>query len=182
MANVKKFIMSDGTEVEIPSGGSEEWELINTVTVEDGAEEATNFYFDKDSSGKTFSLKHALLLYYFPKYEGEKTVPTFFFFDVNGVTSGPNAPLMYTSAFAMPGKTATISGWAGIDFFEEGSLRKEYRGYSNSTGVFNGMTNTVKHEQSWYGRRANDTDVHRIGFVGGLVYAGCIFELWGVRK
>lgn len=66
--------------------GEQNWELINFVTIPDGAEEASALTISKDADGNAFSLSRFRLIATFPSYTGSTAIPPFCFAMINGRT------------------------------------------------------------------------------------------------
>lgn len=167
------------------SGGVEttnqgELELIADVTIE---EEVTNVSISVDKDGKPFELKKALLFWYFPKYEGDSDIPTFYFAETNGNTIGNKAPLVYTSCYLPANKTTARRGFWNIEIDEKNKIRFEKctRYSPSESKTLFGTDGAAYSFNEWY--RLNDGElIKSIGLKSGLAFAGCEFILYGVRK
>ena len=177
----KRFDMPDGSFVNFKIDENDRWELINSKVFEEGAKEVSSFIFDRDLEGKPFSLKNLKFLYYFPKYTGESSLPSYFFTQVNGVSGGPNSPMIYTSGFTPPSTSHGRGGVLEIDILKEGELIHE-KSVRNNTGGSVNMFGSGTQFLEYYGNRCPYEEINSIGFAGGIAYEGCSFYLWGVRN
>lgn len=91
--------------VDLPK--EEEWELIADITL---TEQVTSFNIDTDQNGEAFTLKKYKLAYAWAPVTDGTTIPGFMFHSENGITTGPNAPILYTSAFAAASPTLAVAG------------------------------------------------------------------------
>lgn len=161
--------------VDAPSGGSEKWELIRHILIPDGAAETTALTINTDEDGNAFALKKARLIQNFPKYTGETTVPKWSFTMVNGITSGAQAPLVYTSGLVTPKESAAATGVYEVDLTMPGyQAEQAWRwGGSGARGNF------VPYYDA---RKLNGAEaIMSIGGTAMLIYPGCEFYLYGVR-
>lgn len=154
--------------VDMPSGGSDEWELIQEVTIADGAEESNHLTINADKSGNPFSLKRAKIYGYFPVYTGESTIPTFSFFMLNGISSGDNASYCYTSGWVTPLKNANSFCSVDIDLTISGLQSESVSRSRGTSGI------------EYFGS-SRINSITSIGGTNMLIYPGCRFELYGVR-
>ena len=154
--------------VDMPSGGSEMWELIKVITIADDAVESNALAIDTDESGNSFSLKKAKIFGIFPAYKGESTKPNFSFFMLNGVSSGGNAPYCYTSGWESVADNISKSCSVDVDLTMPG-LQTETVWRSNKTS-------------GEYFGPARIEAITSIGGAGMLIYPGCQFWLYGVRS
>lgn len=172
--------------VDMPlGGGGETWELINEITIPDNAEETNALVINEDLNGNPFELKKALLFVYMPKYTGESTIPKFAFSSLNGIHVGGSTPATYTR-FVSPNSAHNRSMWwrvsvanNGLPYHEElaktdVSGDKRAIGGSGSTALFD--------EYIIDGTEPVKESITEIGTKGNLIYAGCYFALYGVRK
>ena len=171
--------------VDMPSGGGETWELINEITIPDDAEETNALVINKDLNGNPFELKKALLFVYMPKYTGKSTIPNYAFSSLNGIHNGGSAPATYTN-FVPPSSAQNRSMWwrvsvanNGLPYHEElaktnVSGSKRVIGGSGATALFDGYIID--------GTEPAKESITEIGTKGNLIYAGCYFALYGVRK
>ena len=171
--------------VDMPSGGGETWELINEITIPDDAEETNALVINKDLNGNPFELKKALLFVYMPKYTGKSTIPNYAFSSLNGIHNGGSAPATYTN-FVSPSSAQNRSMWwrvsvanNGLPYHEElaktnVSGSKRVIGGSGATALFDGYIID--------GTEPAKESITEIGTKGNLIYAGCYFALYGVRK
>lgn len=180
-AEIAGEVVADGVEVvEMDLPTVEQWELIKTIDVVEGAGESTTLTIDTDNNGNAFSLKKCRLFARFPAYTGETTIPNFSFGMLNGGMTGNAAPLCYTSGFP---KLST-TGFTGTVWEVDVSGFKQYEKVLKST--------TTWHEDSdRYGSNSDspreywgDKRVQSITSIGGaqmIIFPGCHFELYGVR-
>lgn len=160
--------------------GMNDWELIAEITIPEDAEEANALTIDTDINGKSFQLIKARLCALFPKYTGESTIPNYSFMSINGVSTGPNAPLYYTSAWNKLSKNNRTGMIYEIDI--SGPQRIEKRERSVNSGW----------ADTYYGVAtdnigviiSDNINIQSITSIGGtsmLIYPGCKFMLYGVR-
>lgn len=172
--------------VDMASGGGETWELINTLIVADGTEETNALIFNADLNGNEFQLKKARLCCAFPPNTGSSTIPNFSFSMLNGLTTGAQTPLGYTSVFQKLSATAATGSVWTIDV--SGPLMAE----SVVRGTNWGNPTKLSRKYYTYGTPqtlpaeyfASATFAYPITSIGGtamLIYPGCRFELYGVR-
>ena len=172
--------------VDMAAGNTEVWELINQIEIPVGAEEATLFTIDKDLKGSSFELERAQFFVYMPKYTGESTVPSFSFICVNGYYGGKIAPMIYTDILSpsagnardfvyLAEKDPQTGLWHESVKYEKinGSLRVgtmggagSYRDLYDCAGELIGVLHPIT----------------SIGIRQTIVYAGCKYWLYGVRK
>lgn len=171
--------------VDMPSGGGETWELINEITIPDGAEETNALVINEDLNGNPFELKKALLFVYMPKYTGESTIPNYSFSSLNGIHTGALAPAAYTT-FIVPSGAQNRSIWWRVSVANNGLPYHEELARTNVSGSKriiggNGLTALVD-EYIIDGTEPAKESITEIGTKGNLIYAGCYFALYGVRK
>ena len=154
--------------VDMPSGGSDEWELIQKVTIADSAEESNRLTINADKSGNPFSLKRAKIYGYFPAYTGESTIPTYSFFMLNGITTVSDGPYCYTSGWVVPQNTTITFCSVDIDLTKSGLQSESVSRSRGATGI------------EYFGPSHINT-ITSIGGTNMLIYPGCRFELYGVR-
>lgn len=164
----------------------EKWELINTLIVADGTEETNALIFNADLNGNAFQLKKARLCCAFPPYTGSSTIPNFSFSMLNGLTTGSQTPLGYTSVFPKLSATAATGSVWTIDVSGPLMAESVVRGtnWGNPTELSRkyytyGTSQTLPNEYF-----ASTTFAYPITSIGGtsvLIYPGCRFELYGVR-
>lgn len=157
-----------------------ELELIADVTIE---EEVANVSISVDKNGKPFKLKKALLFWFFPKYEGDSEIPSFYFSETNGVYSAGNkGPLVYTSCYLPAAKSTTKRGFWNIEIDVKNKIRYEKcaRYSTSENNIFFGTDGSNYSFKEWY--RLNDDElIKSIGLKAGLAFEGCKFILYGVR-
>lgn len=175
----KTFIFDGETWHEQPSGGGEQWELINTV---EPTEEASALHIDKDSNGEYFNLKKALLLCTMQAYTGAATVPNYAFTSVNNKISGVNAPLVYTK-FLTPSASQSRTMYYLVEVSQNGKPYHEHLAKTNATSIRN-IGSSNGEEFDFYcidGTEPATSGITEIGTAGNLIYSGCYFALYGVR-
>lgn len=175
--------------VDMPSGGSEEWELINEITIAVGAEESNALTIDKDLNGQPFSLKHAILYAHFPAYTGESTIRDFGFAMLNGKIVGnvTGIPLAYTSLW--PKLSTTLAKGCAWNVTVDGALRREVvisgenLGNLNAVGerIWNTYNPVTTKTRTYYATPNNVELITSVGGTSMLIYPGCYFKLIGVR-
>lgn len=175
--------------VDMPSGGgNEEWELIASVVIPDGAEEANALTISVGDDGLPFSLEKARLQGIFPPYNGDSELPKFSFAMLNGKTTGRITPLIYTG-IVRDYKTSASFGFVwGIDFpgcQRETLQRSGNPSWSNPLDlsteyVYYGTTSDSYSE--FFGETMWAYPITSIGMTNALIYPGCRFMLYGVRK
>lgn len=153
---------------DMPSGGGETWELIKAITIADDAGESNALTINMDESGNAFSLKKAKIFGIFPAYKGESTRPSFSYFLLNGVASGPNHPYCYTSAWEIVADNIPKSCSIEVDLTMSG-LQAETVWRSNMVS------------KEYFGP-ARIESITSIGGSNMLIYPGCQFWLYGVRS
>lgn len=160
--------------------GMNDWELIAEITIPEDAEEANALTIDTDINGKSFQLIKARLCALFPKYTGESTIPNYSFMSINGVSTGPNAPLYYTSAWNKLSKNNRTGMIYEIDI--SGPQRIEKRERSVNSGwadtYYEVATDNIGVIIS---DNINIQSITSIGGTSMLIYPGCKFMLYGVR-
>lgn len=162
---------ADGKLWSVAGGG--EWELINSVTIPEDAEETNAFIFTTDKNGNSFALKTASFGYRYPAYTGESTIPGYCFARLN------NGNGMIYTGLRMPDKEKAIGGVWTVDFshgqqIEEGVTSNRYAPndseYTDSNPTFRKLYSM-----------AREGTISSIGMQGALIFPGCKFELYGVR-
>lgn len=160
--------------VDMPSGGSEKWELIRHILIPEGAAETNALTINADEDGKPFALKKLRLYTTLPAYTGTSTIPSFSFTMLNGITLGAQAPLAYTSGLPLPGKTVSV-GFYEVDLTMPG-YQTERQSRWGSVGV------RTLETPYWGARRLDGAEtIFSIGGTNMLIYPGCEFYLYGVR-
>lgn len=151
------------------------WELINAIEIADGTEETNALTISVDKNGNAFSLKKARFISYFPKYTGESSIPGYTYTMISGVTSGPQAPLCYTSGLPSPNKSKNSEGWLEVDLSMPGYEVERVARFGGSGG-------RPAELMFWGTRRLNGAEtITSIGGANMLIYPGCKFTLYGVR-
>ena len=182
----KTFIFDGETWHEQLSGESgETWELINEITIPDDAEETNALVINNDLNGNPFELKKALLLVYMPKYTGVSTIPNYAFSSLNGIHNGGSAPATYTN-FVSPSNEQNRSMWWRVSVANNGLPYHEEMAITNVNGIkrFIGSNGTNALTDCYIidGTEPAKESITEIGTKGNLIYAGCYFALYGVRK
>ena len=162
----------------------DKWELINYVEISSDSEEASAFYFDKDTNGETFELKKAMFLLRLPKYEGESTIPNFGFASINNLTIGPIAPLIYTSIMMPATGGGRTQLWElGV---ERGLWHEKMQNTDHPTIFGKTSENATNSSREFWDIRSETLEkfypIKKVGFTNGLVFSGCKYWLYGVRK
>lgn len=177
------------------TSGGQNWELINFVAIPDGAEEASALTINKDADGNAFSLSRFRLIATFPIYTGSTAIPSFCFAMINGRTGGivSNRPMCYTD-LEMPSTTSPVL-WTWSEGCLSGPGAWELL-FHNQSGAYAAMPLPDDHDVTCIPRAGsakmtfgvttvNDRPllypITSVGFVGGLVYPGCKFWLYGTR-
>lgn len=174
--------------VDMPSGGGgggETWELINEITIPDDAEETNALVINEDLNGNPFELKKALLFVYMPKYTGGSTIPTYAFSSLNGIYIGGSTPAAYTN-FVSPNSTQNRSMWWRVSVANNGLPYHEEIAKTNVSGnkraIGGSGTMALFDEYIIDGTEPAKESITEIGTKNNLIYAGCYFALYGVRK
>lgn len=172
--------------VDMAAGNAEVWELINQIEIPVGAEEATAFTIDKDLKGSSFELERAQFFVYMPKYTGESTVPSFSFIDVNGYYAGKIAPMIYTDILSPSAGNARDFVYLAEKDPQTGLWHESVK-YEKTSGSLNvgtnGGTSSYRDLYDCTGTRTGVLHpITSIGIRQTIVYAGCKYWLYGVRK
>lgn len=172
--------------VDMAAGNAEVWELINQIEIPVGAEEATVFTIDKDLKGSSFELERAQFFVYMPKYTGESTVPSFSFIDVNGYYAGKIAPMIYTDILSPSAGNARDFVYLAEKDPQTGLWHESVK-YEKTSGSLNvgtnGGTSSYRDLYDCTGTRTGVLHpITSIGIRQTIVYAGCKYLLYGVRK
>ena len=172
--------------VDIAAGNTEVWELINQIEIPVGAEEATAFTIDKDLKGSSFELERAQFFVYMPKYTGESTVPSFSFISVNGYYGGKIAPMIYTDILSPSAGNARDFVYLAEKDPQTGLWHESVK-YEKINGSFRvGTMGGAGSYRDLYDCAGELIGVlHPITSIGirqTIVYAGCKYWLYGVRK
>ena len=156
-------------------------ELIKSITIGDDAEEANSLTIDADEDGNPFELVYARLQSYFPKYTGTSEIPNVSFTMVNGYTYGAIYPAVYTRGFPVVSNAQPRSSIYVMD--TRGPQLYEYGFRTNVSGELAGGNHSDS--RMFYRGPENLEYFSPITSIGGtkmLIYPGCKFELWGVRR
>lgn len=182
--------------VDMPSGGSSNWELINHIKFADDAEEANALTVNVDSDGNAFSLSRLRLIAYFPVYEGATTIPTFCFAKINNKMAGApgNKTLAYTSVPIPSNTQKTVWRWTEGCLSGAGAWEAEitrYEPYKANDWYADTKQTQYSTIDGTAGRNVIrqlvDTDysnlypITSVGLQNALFYAGCEFWLYGTR-
>ena len=172
------------------------WELINEITIPEGADEILEFVINTDSNGKPFKLHRFMMFVHLPIYTGGSEIPSYGYGVINGHKYNDttySAPLIYTAPSEPSKNDSSTFSWMEGDIMGDGNHMCIYGRYnpgvlSNggfviTTGV-GGMPPAAKFRyitgvpQSLY-------DVYRpitsVGLSGILMFAGCKVWLYGTR-
>ncbi len=170
------------------------WELINEITIPEGADEILEFVINTDSNGKPFKIHRFMMVVHLPIYTGESEIPRYGYGTINGYRYDGNtyrSPLIYTS-LSEPLKTKSITfSWMEGNIMGDGNHMCIYGDYNPNSinGGFvipvgiGGIGNTkfryiTAVPQSLY-------DVYRpitsVGLYNILMFAGCKVWLYGTR-
>lgn len=172
--------------VDMAAGDTEVWELINQIEIPVGAEEATVFTIDKDLKGSSFELERAQFFVYMPKYTGESTVPSFSFISVNGYYAGKIAPMIYTDILSPSAGNARDFVYLAEKDPQTGLWHESVK-YEKINGSFRvGTMGGAGSYRDLYDCAGELIGVlHPITSIGirqTIVYAGCKYLLYGVKK
>lgn len=172
--------------VDMAAVDTEVWELINQIEIPVGAEEATVFTIDKDLKGSSFELERAQFFVYMPKYTGESTVPSFSFIAVNGYYGGKIAPMIYTDILSPSAGNARDFVYLAEKDPQTGLWHESVK-YEKINGSFRvGTMGGAGSYRDLYDCAGELIGVlHPITSIGirqTIVYAGCKYLLYGVRK
>lgn len=187
---IKVKAVQDGKPTEweaVDMPGGEEWEKIKEITIAEDAGEANALTINADENGNTFRLKKARLCAKFPAYTGTSSIPIYSFAMINGKTAGTITPLLYTSVWPKI-STNTITGT--IYYVDvSGTQQIEYAQRNGNVGwpddtaydyrIYGGSQDQL---ETRYGDTLWAKPITSIGGTGMLIYPGCHFVLYGVRK
>lgn len=181
--------------VEMANGG-DKWELINEITIPDGADEVKSLTIDTDFDGKPFKLRRFMMCCYMPKYTGESEIPPYGFAAINGlmVDTSKNAASMIYTGLAQPRKDRPMAfSWVEGDIMGAGNHMCFY-GTSDSSPNTHGnlcINSGVGGLSAWTRFRFNTSptqhlyDVFRpitsVGTKDILMFPGCKVWLYGTR-
>lgn len=187
---IKIRTVQDGKPTEweaVDMPGGEEWEKIKEITIAEDAGEANALTINADENGNTFRLKKARLCAKFPAYTGTSTIPNYSFAMINGKTTGRVTPLLYTSVWPKI-STNTITGTiyyvdvSGAQQIEHAQINGNV-GWSDDTAHDYAVYGAVgDNQRTMYGDTLWAKPITSIGGTGMLIYPGCHFALYGVRK
>lgn len=172
--------------VDMATGDTEAWELINQIEIPDGAEEATVVTIDKDLKGSGFELERAQLFVYMPKYTGKSTVPSFSFISVNGYCTGKNAPMIYTDILSPSAGSARNFVYLAEKDPQTGLWHESVKYEKTNGRLYVGTTGEANSYRDLYDCNGIQIGVlHPVTSIGikqTIVYTGCKYWLYGVRK
>lgn len=162
---------ADGKLWSVAGGG--EWELINSVTIPEDAEETNTFIFTTDKNGNSFVLKTASLGYRYPAYTGESTIPGYCYAKLNN-----GYGMIYTS-LRMPDKAKASGGVWTVDFSHGQQIEEIVNSniYAPNDSEYTDSNPTFRKRYSM----AREGTISSIGVQSTLIFPGCKFELYGVR-
>lgn len=155
------------------AAGGGEWELINSVTIPEDAEETNAFIFTTDKNGNSFALKTASLGYRYPAYTGESTIPSYCFAKLN------NGYGMIYTGLRMPDKAKASGGVWTVDFSHGQQIEETVNSnvYTPNDSEYTDSNPTFRKRYSM----AREGTISSIGVQYALIFPGCKFELYGVR-
>lgn len=187
---IKVKAVQDGKPTEweaVDMPGGDKWEKIKEITIAEDAGEANALTINVDENGNTFRLKKARLCAKFPAYTGTSTIPNYSFAMINGKTTGRVTPLLYTSVWPKI-STNTITGTiyyvdvSGAQQIEHAQINGNV-GWSDDTAHDYAVYGAVgDNQRTMYGDTLWAKPITSIGGTGMLIYPGCHFALYGVRK
>jgi hypothetical protein len=187
---IKVKAVQDGKPTEweaVDMPGGDKWEKIKEITIAEDAGEANALTINVDENGNTFRLKKARLCAKFPAYTGTSTIPNYSFAMINGKTAGRVTPLLYTSVWPKI-STNTITGTiyyvdvSGAQQIEHAQINGNV-GWSDDTAHDYAVYGAVgDNQRTMYGDTLWAKPITSIGGTGMLIYPGCHFALYGVRK
>lgn len=172
------------------------WELINEITIPEGADEILEFVINTDSNGKPFKLHRFMMFVHLPIYTGTSEIPTYGYGTINGYkynTKTSAAPMIYTS-LSEPLKTESSTfSWMEGDIMGDRNHMCIYGrynpdilshgGFTIPTGI--GGLNSKAKFRYITGAPQSLYDVYRqitsVGLSGILMFAGCKVWLYGTR-
>lgn len=152
---------------DFPSGAGEEWELINSVEIE---EEVNKMIFNVDSNGEEFVLRKALFVESLAPYTGTETVAGY----MTGMRNNKAANI-YTSAPA-----ASTTKRSNMAWFVEASCDFVIEEWVTSTNANNMKAQGKSERVVRMDTKLNDY-TQSIGVNGSIIPVGSIFKLYGVR-
>lgn len=160
------------------------WELINDITL---VEQVSAFHITEDLNGNPFALRKYLLAVAWAPVTDGSTIPGFMFLSENNVTSGQNAPLVYTSGLPAASDSGVMGGYLLTELLPDHTIKQEsWRGQNPTIGGANLdpfaalKTGTAKIHQC-LGRKDSFEPFFEIGGTNGLLAVGSKIKLWGVR-
>lgn len=171
------------------------WELINEITIPEGADEILEFVINTDSNGKPFKLHRFMMFVHLPIYTGASEIPKFGYGTINGYRYNGKtykAPLIYTG-LSEPSKTTSYTfSWMEGDIMGDGNHMCIYGcynpdfgngGFTISAGA-GGISNMAKFRYIT-GVPQSLFDVYRpitsVGLYDILMFAGCKVWLYGTK-
>lgn len=173
------------------------WELINEITIPEGADEILEFVINTDSNGKPFKLHRFMMVVFMPIYTGESEIPTYGYGTINGYkynNAAYAAPLIYNQP-SQPSKTVSNAfSWIEGDIMGDGkhmciyaSDAKPAIGVHGGFSIVSGSGGIAAAARFRYitGVPQSLYDVYRpitsVGLSGILMFAGCKVWLYGTR-
>lgn len=172
------------------------WELINEITIPEGADEILEFVINTDSNGKPFKLHRFMMFVHLPIYTGASEIPQFGFGNINGYkfnTKIHASPLIYTTPDEPSKTTSYTFSWMEGDIMGDGNHMCIYeRANPNPLehgGLYidagSGGLSSVSRFRYRTGVPQSSYDVYRpitsVGFSNILMFAGCKVWLYGTR-
>lgn len=171
------------------------WELINEITIPEGADEILEFVINTDSNGKPFKLHRFMMFVHLPIYTGASEIPKFGFGNINGYRYNGKtykAPLIYTS-LSEPSKTTSYTfSWMEGDIMGDGNhmciygcYNPDFRDGGFTIPVGAGGVNNMAKFRYITGAPQSLFDVYRpitsVGLYNILMFAGCKVWLYGTK-
>lgn len=172
------------------------WELINEITIPEGADEILEFVINTDSNGKPFKLHRFMMFVHLPIYTGASEIPSYGYGTINGYKYSAKtnaAPMIYTG-LSEPLKTdSSTFSWAEGDIMGDGNHMCIYGRYNpniSNNGSFTipvGIGGINANAQFRYitGAPQSLYDVYRpitsVGLYNILMFAGCKVWLYGTK-
>lgn len=172
------------------------WELINEITIPEGADEILEFVINTDSNGKPFKLHRFMMFVHLPIYTGESEIPNYGYGKINGYKWNSNtfaAPMIYTGLNEPLKTDSSKFSWAEGDIMGDGNHMCIYGRYNSDildTGGFTipvgiGGVNPNAKFRYITGAPQSLYDVYRpitsVGLSDILMFAGCKVWLYGTK-
>ena len=178
-----KVLNGAGEWVPIPAA-TNEWELINDITI---TEQVSSFSISTDMDGNPFALRKYLLAVAWAQVTDGSTIPTFMFLSENNVSSGTNAPLIYTSGLPAASDRGVMGGYLLTELLPDHTIKQEsWRANTPTTGCANldpfaALQSSSAKIHQCLGRKDSFAPFFEIGGTNGLLAVGSKIKLWGVR-